>query len=78
MSLNYSSNHQYSCVPNTADKTLLISPTHSQLVKLTLGNTVNCVMNLSHRRANSAALINLNLEYCNSLHTNERLFTVRT
>lgn len=59
MSLNYSRNNQYSCVLNTTDKTLLISPTHSQLVKLTLVNTVNYVMNLSHRKTNNAALINL-------------------
>lgn len=78
MSLNYSRKNQYSCALNTTDKTLLISPTHSQLVKLTLVNTVNYVMNLSHRKTNNAALINLNLKYCNSLYTNLRVFTVRT
>lgn len=45
MSLNYSRNNQYSCVLSTTDKTLLISPTRSQLVKLTLVNTVNYAMN---------------------------------
>lgn len=46
LSLNCAKNSQYNHVPNSPGKPLFTSRTHFQLVKFTLVNTVNYVMNL--------------------------------